>query len=395
MGSKTGRLVKKENTKVMNTLEIEKYPWLNFSDQSVIFPDNPRKSVILQKMHDPQEYEAKIKTARDFKKQIGTRAKIMLPTDMTLDFEKGRKEMVIRRRRTMMDEEEAMALELSEMEHQIEVKTAKKNVVKDQKSDKESLEQSKVAEGQGNNSQEMSFIPQEQPNEVKNEMKSEAQREEKTEDLEKVKEKNESIFAEAKRDGFEKGEKEGIEAGKKEGFVSGEREGFQSGEERGMAAAESKFEKAFENISEVAQQLTDLKEDILNQGKDIFVELTKLCCEKILKEQIKSNDESLAHLFDEVLKLYNSKNSLTIEMNSKDAERIRKHLETKKDSSKIEIKENDSLENGAFHVESDTGVSLVDIKKSVNVIIENIKKDLFQENNNIEKDTQKIEKKEA
>ncbi|BBH52753.1 FliH/SctL family protein [Fluviispira sanaruensis] len=376
MASKAGKLVKKENKKLMDSLEVEKYPWLHFNDQTVIFPDNPRKSVILQKMHDPQEMNVKIMTARDFKKPLGSRAKMLLPTDMTLDFEKGRKEMEIRRRRTMMDEEEAMALELSEMEHELEVNVSKKKRENTGATSQAKAPEKSVKEEQDSKDQDLSFVPTEQPVEAKSEDNKEMTNEE---EATKLKEQREKIFNDAKNAGFSEGKEEGFATGKIEGFETGSREGYQSGEERGMAAAESKYDRAFENISEVANRLSELRDSLIKQGKDIFIELTKLCCEKILKEQIKSSDQSLAHLFDEILKSYTSKNSITIEMNSNDADRLRRHIEAKKDASKIEIRENESLESGSFHVESATGVSFVDLKKSVENIVENIKEDLFQE----------------
>ncbi|WP_186648798.1 FliH/SctL family protein [Fluviispira vulneris] len=376
MVSKSGKLIKKENKKLMDTLEVEKYPWLHFNDQTVIFPDNPRKSVILQKMHDPQEMNVKITAARDFKKPLGSRAKMLLPTDMTLDFEKGRKEMEIRRRRTMMDEEEAMALELSEMEHEMEVNVNKKRNENSGADPQVKTPDKSMPVEKSNKEQELSFVPTEQQTEVKSEENIEMKTEDSTL---KLKEQSEKIFNEAKNAGFNEGKEEGFTTGKKEGFEAGSRDGYLSGEERGMAAAESKYNRAFENISEVANRLSELRDSLIKQGKDIFVELTKLCCEKILKEQIKSSDASLAHLFDEILKTYTSKNSITIEMNSNDATRLRRHIEAKKEVSKIEIKENESLESGSFHVESDTGVSFVDLKKSVDNIVENLKDDLFQD----------------
>ena len=135
--------------------------------------------------------------------------------------------------------------------------------------------------------------------------------------------------------------------------------------------------------------MNHLKNSLLQEGKDIFLELAKLCCERILREQIKVSDSSLIKLFDEVLKSYSASSSIRIQMNPKDAERIKKHLDSLKESGRIQIKENPSLEDGSFQVENDTGVSLVDIKKNVDNIIQNIKSELFKDQNNNQVDDEK------
>ena len=127
MGSRVGKLVKKNDKKGMSLLDMESYPWLHFNEQGIIFPDNVKKSIILEKMHDPLEFKEKILNPKDFDIPFAKKSSPLFPKDMTEDFKKGQKEMIRRRRRTLMDEEEAMALELAEMEHhEIELELTKK-----------------------------------------------------------------------------------------------------------------------------------------------------------------------------------------------------------------------------------------------------------------------------
>ncbi len=380
MGSRVGKLVKKSNEKVMNLLDMESYPWLHFNEQGIIFPDNVRRSVILEKMHDPQEFNEKVIIPKDFNVAFAKKSNPLIPTDMTEDFKRGQRDMAKRRRRTLMDEEEAMAMELAEIEHHELVKdekSNKKNVTKKTDESKFAVftPSSNVQKNESQKEVEANAIPNhsdpvlQQPSAEVNEKQIE----------EKYNQAKEEGFEKGRQEGFEKGEKEGKEDGFKKGFEDGSAIGYRSGEERGMIAAESKYERAFENISEAASKMDHLKESLLLEGKDVFLELTKLCCERILREQIKGNDASLAKLFDEVIKTYSSSTSLSIQMNPHDAERIRKHLDSIKESGRIQIKENSSLEAGSFQVENDTGVSLVDIKKNVDLIIQNIKSDLFKD----------------
>lgn len=380
MGNKTGKLVKKSNEKVMDLLDMENYPWLHFSEQSIIFPDNVRRTVILEKMHDPLEFKEKVTNPKDFDAIFAPKSRPLIPTDMTEDFKRGQREMAKRRRRNLMDEEELMALDLAEMEqHELEkeIKNKKKNPNKKTVGNKffkfvpsssiENKESEKVVTEPSEFSNKQEPVQHVQP--ILDEKEIE----------EKWNQAKEDGFAKGHKEGFDKGEHEGREEGFKKGFEDGSSNGYRSGEERGMVAAESKYERAFGNISEAATRMDKLKVSLLQDGKEVFLELVKLCCERILREQIKGSDASLSKLFDEVIKSYNASTSLTIQMNPNDAERIRKYLDSLKESGRIQIKENSSLEVGSFQVENDTGVSLVDIKKNVDHIIQSIKSELFKD----------------
>jgi len=125
MASKSGKLVKKSDEKMMRLLDMDSYPWLHFNEQSIIFPDNVKRTVILEKMHDPLEISQKVISAKEFEKPFAGKSKPLIPRDMTEDYKRGQREALKRRRRTLMDEEEAMALELAELEHIEEVKLGK------------------------------------------------------------------------------------------------------------------------------------------------------------------------------------------------------------------------------------------------------------------------------
>ena len=77
-------------------------------------------------------------------------------------------------------------------------------------------------------------------------------------------------------------------------------------------------------------------------------------------------------------------------MNHEDAQKIKKYLSLKEENLKVEIKENNDLETGNFNVENETRVSLLDLKKNIFDIVENLKSDLFK---NYENDSENDEKK--
>ena len=83
MANRQGKLIKKTDEKMMDMLDMESYPWLHFNEQSLIFPDNVKRTVILEKMHDPQEISQKVIAAKEFEKPFGMKSKPLLPRDMT------------------------------------------------------------------------------------------------------------------------------------------------------------------------------------------------------------------------------------------------------------------------------------------------------------------------
>jgi hypothetical protein len=71
-------------------------------------------------------------------------------------------------------------------------------------------------------------------------------------------------------------------------------------------------------------------------------------------------------------------------MNPNDVHRIQKHIETRLDKDKIQIKENVNLEEGHFEIETETGAAMFDIKKSIENIVQKLKPELFQDENDPE-----------
>jgi flagellar assembly protein FliH len=386
VSQKTGKLVKKTDKKVISMLEIDSYPWLHFKEESIIFPDNPRKTVILDKMHDPEEIRNKVIEPQKFKTIFAKKSQALYPIDFTNDFDKGRFEAYKRRRRSFMDEEEVMALELAELEHD--------GRVQDFDVSKEKIKQSSSPQSHENTKDQDLPVNASKQEEEKTVPKENLAKEENIfieTDVEKIHLKaHEQGFEQGKKDGYEQGMQEGHQKGYEQGYQEAAALGFQSGEERGMCAAESKYELAFQQIAKASLKMSHLKNILLNEGKEIFVEILKLCSEKILHEKLKISDHILFHLFDEILKSYDSKTSLNIEMNHEDAQKIKKYLSLKEENLKVEIKENNDLETGNFNVENETRVSLLDLKKNIVDIVENLKSDLFK---NYENDSENDEKK--
>lgn len=405
MGILKGKLVKKEDNKILKNLEIQEFPWLDFKEKNIVFPDNPRRSVILQKFHDPKEMREKVKEASLFKENLEKKSTPLYPIDLTDDYNKGIRELAKRKRRRMMGEEEAMALELAEISQesnfQIQFKSPHAqqqqrqpqaqpqpqsalnhnletnkvgdhniNIIPSADESKIIIEKKDVIDESKNiisdKKEDNKFINSDVPVELKrDEQQAEKQAEKQSVEHET---KNEVQLDEKKRDEIEK-----------EWRDKGYLDGFREGEERAVKAQESKYESVFKNIAHVVDQIEKLKDALYAESKDVFIEIIKLCSEKILREQLKFSDNALFSLFDEVIKSISQKSSLKIELNSQDAERLKQHIEKLGIKDRVTLKVDESKQSGDFNVESDRGVSIVSLQKSIENLVDKLKLELFSE----------------
>ncbi|MES2613902.1 MAG: FliH/SctL family protein [Bdellovibrionota bacterium] len=383
MGILKGKLIKKEDEKALKILDIQAFPWLNFKEKDIVFPDNPRRNVILTKYHDPKEMREKITDATQFSQLLEKKTTPLYPVDLTADYERGVKELIKRKRRRLMGEEEAMALELAEIDasHQIQFK-AKPAPRFDTRTTQQrgSVETEKKVEP----------APLEKQEENSKEIKEEVIDKIIEKVTEKVMEKTQFINEQPRvmseeaiiklddEEPIVEPQVDVVEI-QKQAFEKGYLEGFQSGEERGMKAQESKYESVFHNIATVIEQIEKLKDSLYEESKDVFIEIIKLCSEKILREQIKFSDKSLFALFDEVTKSLSEKATMKVELNAQDLIRLKSHIEQLGMQNRVVLKEDANKQSGDFNIESDKGISIAGLQKTVENLVEKLKQELFSD----------------
>ena len=163
------------------------------------------------------------------------------------------------------------------------------------------------------------------------------------------------------------------------GYEVGYLDGFKNGEERAIKSQESKYETVFQNIAHVVDQIEKLKDSLYAESKDVFIEIIKLCSEKVLREQIKFSDNSLFSLFDEVIKSISQKASMKIELNAQDLARLKNHIEKLGIQDRVTLKEDKDKLSGDFTVESERGISIVSLQKTVENLVDKLKTELFSE----------------
>lgn len=372
-----GKLIKKNQIKNQKKIEVSEFPWLDFKEKNIVFPDNPRHSLILKKYHDPEEMRLRIKDSAQFSQLLEKKTTPLYPVDLSVDYDRGVSELIKRKRRRMMGEEEAMALELAEFDstHAVQFKskfeTQMENTLLKQETTQPQPEQKDAPLSQSPLSTPMGDHELNLKEQFKQEDVSQ------NEDIQKENEPTLEIKEKEKQDHQEdeQDEKKALA----EGYENGYLEGYKSGEERGMLAQESKYEDVFKNVARVVQQIEKLKDSLYEESKEVFVEILKLCAEKILREQLKFSDHSLFALFDEVRKSISEKSTLKIELNAEDMVRMQKYVQDLGIEDRVTLKEDVNKHSGDFTVETEQGISVVNMEKSIENLMEKIKTELFSD----------------
>ncbi len=392
-----GKLIKKDDKKIINQLEVHSYPWLSFQEKNLVFPDNPRNNVILKKYHDPKELCDKVKNADQFSKNLEKKSVPLYPVDLTKDYEEEIEERIKRQRRRVMGEEEAMALELSEIDAVNPTKFYK------YKSKNKVSENANATVAQAtpmpNNNNEKSYsmvtasMTEIHEEEVSLQTKIKAQEEFKptvedtvfaTNEVQKTVEEVAPFDSSTHLNEPEKpntmpvheiNTEEIIKSAQEKGYL----EGFKNGEEVAIKTQETKYENVFKNITQVVHEIEKLKDSLYGELKDAFIEIVKICSEKILREQIKFSDNALFSLFDEVIKTISEKSSIKIELNTDDLSRMKNHIQKLGIENRVTLKENHEKLSGDFTIESDRGISIVDLSKTVENLVTKLKTEIFSD----------------
>ena len=418
---KKGRLLKNNSDLLIKGAEIQSYPWMQFSEENIAFPDNARKSLIRAEVHDSEELKAKITIPEEFRRQLAPKTTPLFPVDLTDDYIMSQEELALQRRRRLLDEEELVTLELQnlaqmgaditgwkehkeqkekkvhpETEEQIQngSKAAVKNNAKSSQKEvvKETIK--KTTEQIQTDVKQNSDKPIELINDLNEKSKVNVEPVEtlkqttarvSEQELEEIKNKAwEESYTAGYGEGYSAGQKLGTQEAQAQGHADGHSDGFaegvREGEEKGLSVLESRSRKYFSTLNDALAEMESLRSHILAAGQDIFIEIAKLCSEKILRSQLRASDEALKALFNAAVESQNEKEFITLEMNPEDASRLRTEMEKDVNHTgkrRIKIKENSDRAVGDFRIEADDAVLTHDISKAVDTLIESLRDDLF------------------
>ena len=388
MAERRGKLVKAEEFKKKTYLEVQEYPWKEFTEDSVLFTDNARKNIVRASAHLQEELDQKIKRPAEFDKIFANKSKMLMPADLNEDYERTQHEMMMRKRKRLLDDEELFNLEMADMGG-----TAPSLVSGWTKRHEKGEAPHGAAETHATASPAPSAVsavsgsPATSPlpanstfpnarasastppaghsaNPVPNPVPTAAaepphfrvsELSHRSPELNETVLQNQSAFLdpalvnsqsqasqttleEAKRAGYEEGLREGREVGRMEGMEHGQKAGFavgqsqgfefgvREGETKGLMMADQKSDRFAELTTKTLAELEYLRKNLLLAGQDIFVEIANLASEKLLRAKLKSSDTALKSLFTSAVEMYSESHKLSLEVSEADAIRVKSVL---------------------------------------------------------------------
>jgi flagellar biosynthesis/type III secretory pathway protein FliH len=387
-----GRLLKKNQQEMLGKLNVEEYPWKEFSPETILLTDNQRKSVVLAKSHPVQELNKKVVKPSEFSRTFGQPAKTLLPQDMTAEFLASQEELRQRKRRMQMDEDEVVALELLDLEEDFAkvqetprgqsdaASTGQENagavasatsVGRTAAPDISDLSSLTSHKGKGLTSRGLDFTLNEITQEkLDAEVQAAFER-----GLEQGRHEGEQtamqIAAQNVPPPVETVEVEQPQVNEEliqQSYNDGLQAGLQQGREDAALDAEQKYNHSM--------QL--LKGELLSTGREIFAEIAQMCADKILRKHIQWNDEALRSVFTAAMSQFQAQDELKIEMHPEDVARLEQQIPAEQ-RSRLRLVSNTKLARGDIKIEANHEVVSFDIQKTVEAVIDSLKDELFDE----------------
>jgi flagellar biosynthesis/type III secretory pathway protein FliH len=398
MAERRGKLIRKEDLQEKSYLEVQEYPWREFKESGVMFPDNARKNIVRASSHLQEELAEKIKKPLDFEKPFNTKSKTLMPADLNADYARTQHEMMMRKRKRLLDEEELFNLEMADMggsAPSLSSGWSKRH----QKVEAETVKQAEEPEAKETNASLASVAAAAM--EVASAAHESIGTQAPLEELQQERTKNETLgqklgFDQGYAVGMEQGLNEGAAKGNGQGFTQGHESGYaeglsqgfeiglREGETKGTLVASQKSEKFAELTTKTLVELDHLRSHLLLAGQDIFVEIAQLATEKLLRTKLGISETVLKNLLTSAVEMYRESHKLCLEVSEADAPKVKALIATLEQSrdegkSRLQVKVNADLEMGDFRVESDAEIVTHDLKKSISELIEGLRSEIFED----------------
>lgn len=149
----------------------------------------------------------------------------------------------------------------------------------------------------------------------------------------------------------------------------------------GYAEALDKFRALGEGLQSAAQQIDELRTQVLREGREIFVEVMKLTAENILRRQLGVSDKALFELFDAALDSLHHARRISVQANPQTLMRLKQqYAEAGLDFESIEWVASDKILLGDFKIASRDEVIRVDLEALVTKQINSLAGDIFAPN---------------
>ncbi|MEY4064739.1 MAG: hypothetical protein RIR26_947 [Pseudomonadota bacterium] len=407
-----GRLLKKKDQSKISVLNVEEYPWTDFSVEKILLPDNPRKSVVLSKSHSAQELQKKVIVPQDFEKPLREKTSPILPVDLSKDYEVSQQELRQRKRRQQLNEDEAVAFELiglelpdlkrfrtssdDDVEENEEVSARKimtenaqgglKVAAKAQAPDISDLSKLAAQSNRGIEEGALGFTG------TQSETYSSS-----SPDPKELEAKVREAFEQGIAQGRNEGEKAAAAAAasalaraeaewkKREEtskadlptFEEGLEQGIAQGREQVLQEAEERFNTSVVLFTKALSELQHLKGELLSTGREIFAEIAQICAEKVLRNSIRLNDNALRSVFESATAQFLAQDELKIEMHPDDLARLEAQIPAEQ-RQRLKLVGNSKLDRGDLKIEANNEVVTLDLHGTVQQVLDSLKDDLFE-----------------
>ena len=364
-----------------------------------------------------------VKRAGDFEKKLGPKIEPLVPQDLNEDYQKTQTELALRKRKTMLDDEELFSMEMADLLNEQKEKNGENPLLStwrppaspekenadgfvamqfqpkptptpERHSDRpanvrEVLQpetvSSKTVGQEAAHAQEASAPQETAYGQAAYGQAAYAQglEEGRTAGFEEGRESgHKEGFAQGQQEGFNAGHEEGVEQGMQKGhasgFEQGQAEGFEGGYREGEAAASAavshKSDRYFSLIAKTVAELDGLRKDLLLAGQDIFVEIANICAEKIIRLKLKSSDDALKEVLRNAVELYADSHKFSIEMNPTDVARMRSFP----DLGKVRFIENEKMESGDLKIETEKEIMSVELSRAIEQMIQDLRDKIFE-----------------
>ena len=174
-------------------------------------------------------------------------------------------------------------------------------------------------------------------------------------------------IAECKKRGYEEGYNAGMEIGKNKGYD----EGYELGNIKITEELNKQNKVKVEEIENMLEEIENKKESIILKHENGLGKLAIDIAEKIIRNEIKLNDNVVSGIIESVIKDYRNEKWIQIHISSKDDV---KTIKADKDlisslnkiSNDVKIEETESLEEGSVIIETPEGIADASIVTQLN-----------------------------
>ena len=148
--------------------------------------------------------------------------------------------------------------------------------------------------------------------------------------------------------------------------------------DQGYQAATANFKELHSALEQASKELVSLRQKVMLEGREIFLEVLKLSTENILRRQLAVNDESLQALFESALENLHQARKIAVSCSSQTLAKLKaQYAEANLPFDTVEWIVNDSMPVGDIKIATKDEVIKVDLAQLVKKQIASFADELF------------------